>query len=303
MHCLSNAVYLLIPSSDPSHHLEEGIQREEESGYNPVLQWLQEFNETRSQLQSKLNKQTQKLAHKYKDQQLKLERKHKRQQARMVHEGHTAFQGFFLMTNLANPVKLLPWCISSSVPLHYLDEALASTLWQGRDAQTTTAAPGKEEPPTPGPSHSPTHLTETPPHHTSPTRSPLSGHSPMGKPFFESTAGTSQKKLDHSPSGSYGNHWDKRTCIHSPEAEGGSKHSLLLGSGITSKLVLEAGPSTVHWGQEPASPPFSPSRAIIDLDDGIAAGSSWSTGDHAPLDSDSSRKHVLLGGWVMKNVK
>ena len=96
----------------------------------------------------------------------------------MAQEGHITFQEVFSMTSLANSVKLLPWCISSGIPLRYMDDALVSIVQWGGDAQATMAAPKQKEPPTLGPSCSPTHLTETPPHHTSLTRSPLGGNSP-----------------------------------------------------------------------------------------------------------------------------
>ena len=58
------------------------------------------------------------------------------------------------------------------------------------------------------------------------------------------------------------------------------------------KLVWEAGPSFEQSRQEPASPPSSPTRATIDLEDGTAARSSKSTGDQASSGSELSREGV-----------
>ena len=62
------------------------------------------------------------------------------------------------MTSLVDSVKLLPWCISSSVLLHYMDDALAPTPRQGGDSPAV-----QEKPPNPRPPSSPACLMETPP--------------------------------------------------------------------------------------------------------------------------------------------
>ena len=136
---------------------------EEELGYNPALWQLQDFNQAGAQLECNLSEETQKLAHKCKDWWLKLVRKHEWKWVRMAKEGHTTFQEVFLRTSSANSVKLLPWCISPSIPFHYMDDALVTAMWQGRNAPATMAAPKPEEPPTQGLSSSPVHQTETPP--------------------------------------------------------------------------------------------------------------------------------------------
>ena len=51
-------------------------------------------------------------------------------------------------------------------------------------------------------------------------------------------------------------------------------------------------PALNNEGRDLLAPPSGPTRAIIDPDDGTAAGSSQSTGDQASLDSDSSRENV-----------
>ena len=56
-HHLSNPMSLLIPSSTLLPHLEEGTQTGKESGYNPALWQLQDFQVARMQLECKLNEQ------------------------------------------------------------------------------------------------------------------------------------------------------------------------------------------------------------------------------------------------------
>ena len=46
----------------------------------------------------------------------------------MAQEGDSTFQEVFSMNSLANSVKLLPWCISSGVPLCHMDEMLAAAM-------------------------------------------------------------------------------------------------------------------------------------------------------------------------------
>ena len=58
------------------------------------------------------------------------------------------------------------------------------------------------------------------------------------------------------------------------------------------KLVQETGSSFEQWRQKPVSPPSSPTRATIDLEDKTAAGSSRSTGDEASSESELSRENV-----------
>ena len=83
-HCLSNPLSLSMPSPAPPPHLEEGIQMEGKSGYNPALQHLQEFNQARAQLESEQSEEAQKLDHKYNTQQIKMERRYEKEWARMA---------------------------------------------------------------------------------------------------------------------------------------------------------------------------------------------------------------------------
>ena len=116
-----------MPSSAPPPHLEEGIQTEGKVGYNPALQCLQDFSQARAQLESEQSKEAQKLDCNYNARQIKTERRHEQEWARMAWEGDYTFQEVFLMTILAESMKLLPWCISASIPLHHMDDTLVAT--------------------------------------------------------------------------------------------------------------------------------------------------------------------------------
>ena len=92
-----------------------------------------------------------------------LAKKHEWKWVRMAQKGHTTFQEVFAMVRLMESIQLLTWCVSSAVPLQYINEALATAMWMGKMCPTTTAAPEPERSPTLGPSDSPAHLSETPP--------------------------------------------------------------------------------------------------------------------------------------------
>ena len=158
---LSNPVSLSMPSPAPAPHLEEGVQMEGKLGYNPALQCLQDFNQARAQLESKQSEDAQKLDHNAWH--IKMKRRQEQEWARIDQEGDYTFQEVFSMISLANSIKFLPWCISTSVPLHHMDDTLVTTEQQG---ETTLANPGvlePGEPSIPGLWSSPAHPTETPP--------------------------------------------------------------------------------------------------------------------------------------------
>ena len=75
VHCHSNPVSLLVPSSALLSHWEEGTKTEEDSGYHLALQWLKDVNQGRIQLECELNQEAQELAQWYDDCQIKLARK------------------------------------------------------------------------------------------------------------------------------------------------------------------------------------------------------------------------------------
>ena len=248
---LSNPVSLSMPSPAPPPHLEEGIQMEGKLGYNPALQCLQDFDKARAQLESKQSEEAQKLDCKYNARQIKMERRHEQEWARMAQEGDHTFQEVFSMTSLAKSVKLLPWCISTSIPLCHMDDALVAAKQQGKTAPTTVGATKLEEPSAPGLSSSPaTSLESLPPAIPLLLDLLFEDISSMGCPFFEFIAGPSQKKGVHSPSRPFGAHHGKRTQIDSPEVEVRIEHSSTWGDDYISKLIPETRPSSGQQRQE-----------------------------------------------------
>ena len=116
-----------MSSPVPPPHLEEANQMEGKLGYNPALQCLQDFNQARAQLESEQSEKAQKLDCKYKARQIKMESRHEQEWARMAWERDYTFQEVFPMTSLANSVKLLPWHVSTSIPLCHMDDTLTVT--------------------------------------------------------------------------------------------------------------------------------------------------------------------------------
>ena len=93
----------------------------------PELNWLCE-----------LAQETQELAQRYNDRQIKLARRHKRQQAWVVKQADATFQEVFSQMTLTDLIKLLPQCVSSTVPLCYMSRVLATTMQQDEDVPATT---------------------------------------------------------------------------------------------------------------------------------------------------------------------
>ena len=81
----------------------------------------------------------------------------------MTQEGNATFQEVFSIASLTDLIKLLPWCVSSTVPFHYMSKALSTAVQQGKNVQSTAAAPEPEGSLPPDPSSSPAHLKGTPP--------------------------------------------------------------------------------------------------------------------------------------------
>ena len=176
----------------------------------------------------------------------------------MVMQTDATFQEVFSQVSSSNSIKLLPWCVFFSVPLHYMSRVLATTMEQDEDVPATTTASESEGSLAPGPSSSQAHPTRTPQPPVTPLQDILSvGTPPMGCPFAEFLASPKQKKQACSTSGSLSNHCDKRVCVDSQEVEARSEHSSAQCNEDTPKLVLEAGPSfNKQQGQGPISTPL-----------------------------------------------
>ena len=84
----------------------------------------------------------------------------------------------------------------------------------------------------------------------------------------------------------------QREDTDSQEVKAGHEYSSVLGSEGTHELILGTGTIFEQQGQEPVSPPSSPTRATVDLEDGTVAGSLKSPEDQTSSDSESSRENV-----------
>ena len=99
------------------------------------------------------------------------------------------------MASPMESIKLLPWSISSAVPSQYISEPLVTTPQQGENAPATTAMPEPIESITLGHSGSPALHSETPPPIIPLLLDlPLVGTPPVGHPFAEFLATSTQKK-------------------------------------------------------------------------------------------------------------
>ena len=130
-HCLSDLISLLIPSSALLPHQEQGTQMEEELDYHPALQWLQDFNQARIQLECKLGQEAQDLAQKYNDHRIKLAKKHEKKWARMTKEGKTTFQEVFsIVSSTDSDTAIALVCFfHSSLSLHEWSVGYCHTTW------------------------------------------------------------------------------------------------------------------------------------------------------------------------------
>ena len=174
--------------------------------------------------------------------------------------------------SLADSIKILPWCISTVVPLFYVSGTMATAVQQDEDVPAASKPEGSLAP---GPSSTQVHQPRTPPLLVPPLLDiPLVGNPSVGHPFAEFLTISTQKKWDQSPSGLLNHHHNKRTHIDSQEVEARCEHSSAQDNEDMPKLIPGTGTSFKQWGQEPVSPPSSPTRATIDLEDGTVAQSS-----------------------------
>ena len=143
--------------------------------------------------------------------------------------------------SLADSMKLLPWCVSMAVPLHYLRRMMATITQLDEEIP---AAPEPEDLPNPGPSSSPVHPSRTLPLPVPPLPDiPLVGTPPLGCPFAEFIAISTQKKQDCCPSHLLDHHCNKRTHVNSQEVKAKSEHSSTQGNEDTPEMILDTGTS------------------------------------------------------------
>ena len=153
----------------------------------------------------------------------------------------------------------------------------------------TTTVPELEGSKALDPSDSPAHHNGTPPTPLPPLLDiPFVGTPPVGHPISRFFVNPMQKKWDCFPSGTLSDLCYKWTHVNSQEVEVRNKHSTVQGKEDTPTLASEARPSSVPQGQEPTSPPSSPTKATTDPDHGTVSGTSRSTRDQ---DSESNTNH------------
>ena len=154
----------------------------------------------------------------------------------MINQTDATVQEVLSQANSAEAIKLLSWCISEAVPLHYISEAATMAAHQDEGISVASepcpTAP-KGEPCrslVPGP-----HGVLTPPLAMSPVLVfsipdiPLDGTPFLGHCFAGLTI-PPKGKYDHYPSDSPDHLHIKRTCITSPEVEVRCEHSSTWGN-------------------------------------------------------------------------
>ena len=117
-----------------------------------------------------------------------------------------------------------------------------------------------------------------------------------------------KRKKDCSSSGALGDQCNKQTCVDSLVVKVRSEHSSTKDNEDIHKLEPEARPRSEPQGQEPTSPPSSPTKATADLGDHTVVGTLRSTGNHdiesnancseASCNGCIQREHSLLGYGV-----
>ena len=183
------------------------------------------------------------------------------------------------------PIKLLPWCISVVVPLHYISKATTTATQQDEgisivfDPCSTASESEPHGLPVPGPSG-----VMIP----SPVMSPLSvssmpdiplGSTPLLGHSFAGLTIPPKGKQDHSPSDSPNHLHVKMTCVTSLEIEVRSKHSSTWGNDHTPDPTPETRTDSEQQQQESPNPSSSLTRGLANPNDEAAAGSSKNTGD------------------------
>ena len=239
--------HLVCPPSPSIRGYPDG----ERIDFHPALQQLQDFNQTRVQLECKLGQEAQELAWRYNNCRIKLSRKHKRKQAEMMQEANATFQEVFSMVSLTDSIKLLPWCVSSAVPFHYMSEVLATAMQQNKNIPTTTTIPKPQGSPALGPSSSPAHPTGIlPPLVPLLLDIPFVGI-PQGEPIslvhswsHPEIAGLLLQQF------TLWSLWQE-----DPEVGVRTEQSSAWGDKNMPKLVLGVWSSIEQWEQEPVSPP------------------------------------------------
>ena len=110
----------------------------------------------------------------------------------MIKQTEATFQVVISQASLADSIKLLPWCVSAAVSLHYVNGMMAPAMPQDEDVPAASKPEGS---PALGPSSSPVHPSRTPPLPVPPLQDiPLVGTPPVGHSFAEDLAISTKKR-------------------------------------------------------------------------------------------------------------
>ena len=129
-----------------------------ESGYHPSLKLLQDNNQARAQLEYKLVQEAQDLAQSYECKWAKQVQRHARCWAQLLNQTDATFQEVFLQADSMEAIKLLSWCVTGVVSLHYIGGAVVTATQLIEDVPSMLElCPMEPEPepcgwPAPGPS-------------------------------------------------------------------------------------------------------------------------------------------------------
>ena len=102
-------------------------------GYHPSLKLLWEANQARALLECELIQETQELADRCEHKQAKQARRHAWRRAQIINQTDATLQEVLSQAGPVEAVKLLPWCISTAVPLCYISEATTTVAQQDED--------------------------------------------------------------------------------------------------------------------------------------------------------------------------
>ena len=164
-HSLSSPISLSIPLPVPASLLEVCAQTEggldshsaciqmegglachptgtqtEGLGYHPSLKLLWEANQARTQLEWELIQETQELAEKCKHKWAKQARRHARRRAQMINQTNATLKEVMSQESSTEAIKLLPWCISVVVPLHFISKAATMAAYQDEGVSIASEA-------------------------------------------------------------------------------------------------------------------------------------------------------------------
>ena len=160
-------------------------------------------------------------------------------------------QELFSQTDSTNSVKLVPWCVSTVVPLNYMNKALATAVQQRENSPATTTAPESDGSQALASSDSPAHQVGSPPLPVPPMLDiPFVGTPTVSFPFAGFMVNPMHIKGDCSLSGTPGDQCRKQIHVDSQDIEVRSEHSSTKGDQNPPKWYQRLGLVLTHRGRE-----------------------------------------------------